>query len=91
VFLHMFMDPASLGNPPTRKSSYQVSLPFISLSLLHPSYKPILSYSVPLEVLHLHGFTSTPNIALKILFLERLRSSSDSSNYTVTTGTICVH
>jgi hypothetical protein len=90
VFLQVCMHPASLENPSTRKGSYQVSLPFISLSLFQPSYNSILLYSIPQEVLHLHGFTSTPYIALKLLFLKRLLSSSDSSNYTVTKGTICV-
>jgi len=94
VFLQVFMNPASLGNPSTRKSSYpsfsSFHLPPLSLSLLQPSHNPILPYSVPLEVSYLHGFTSTPYIALKILFLKRLRSSLDSSNYTITTGTMCV-
>ena len=92
VFLQMFMDPASLGILSTRKSSYPSFSSFhLPLTLLHPSHNTILPYSVPLEVLHLHGFTSTPYIALKILFLERLFSSVDSSNYTVKVGTICVH
>ena len=91
MFLQMFMDPASLGNPSTRKSSYPSFSSFhLPLYLLQPSHNPILPYSVPLEVLHLHGFTSTPYIALKILFLKRLRSSLDSSNYSVTMETMCM-
>ena len=91
MFLQMFMDPTSLRNPSTRKSSYPSFSSFhLLLYLLQPSHNPILLYSLPLELLHLHGFTSTPYIALKILFLKRLRSSLDSSNYTVTMGTMCV-
>jgi len=91
VFVQMFMNPASLGNPSTKKSSYPSFSSFhLPLYLLQPSHNPILPYSLPLELLHLHGFTSTPYITLRILYLKRLRSSLDSSNYTVTMGTMCV-